>query len=150
MLHRNPEDTYRGTPKKQPRTILAGFLQFAGMFIPAESKSGVPPTRTRAWRLWHEMMAKPPEGSTPTADLAEKIQALRAANMVEAAPERTGARKALMAERPCDGGIRERMGEQPVAETKTEEPIAATIEEKPTPEEPPASPPAAVIAYQSR
>jgi hypothetical protein len=87
----------------------------------------------------------PPEGSTPTPELAERIQALRAANTVEAAPERTGTRKAVRAERPVTARIRERLVEKPVVETPTktaEESVPSVIEEKPKPEEPPAPPPA--------
>ena len=83
----------------------------------------------------------PPEGLPPVAELAGRIQALRAANTVEAAPERTGARKSVRAERTVTARIRERLGEPPAA--KTEE---AVVEKKPKPEMPPASPPAAVIA----
>ena len=43
------------------------------------------------------------------AELAEKIKALRAANTVEAAPERV-VRKAVRAERPVTARIRERGG----------------------------------------
>jgi hypothetical protein len=52
----------------------------------------------------------PPEGLPPVAELAEKIKALREANTVEAVPERTGARKAVRAERSVTARIRERMG----------------------------------------
>jgi hypothetical protein len=95
-----------------------------------------------------------PEGPS-VAELAQRIGELRAANAVEAAPERT-VRKAVRAERPVVARIRERMGEQPVIEA---EPVVvespASVEEKPAqtrnPEpapvpEPPATPPAAVIA----
>ena len=85
----------------------------------------------------------PPEGLPAVAELVGRIQALRAANTVEAAPERTGARRSVRAERPVTARIRERMVEQPVVEAKTEE---AVVEEKPKPEVPPASPPVAVIA----
>jgi hypothetical protein len=52
----------------------------------------------------------PPEGLHSVAELAEKIEASRAANTVEAAPERT-VRKAVKAERPVTARIRERIGE---------------------------------------
>lgn len=87
----------------------------------------------------------PPEGSTPVAELAERIRALREANTVEAAPERT-VRKATRAERPVTARIRERMAEEPVQVAP--EPAAVEVKQEPVqkPEEPPASPPAAVIA----
>jgi hypothetical protein len=50
---------------------------------------------------------KAPESGTPVAELAERIKALRAGNVVEAAPER--ARKAVRAERPVTARIRERV-----------------------------------------
>src|SRR3954452_22279264 len=56
----------------------------------------------------------PPEGLPPVAELAEKIKVLREANTVEAAPERTGARKAARAERPVTARIRAKLGEQAV------------------------------------
>jgi hypothetical protein len=40
-------------------------------------------------KLKMSLSEKPPEGTTPTAELAEQIQALRASVTVEAAPERT-------------------------------------------------------------
>ena len=92
---------------------------------------------------------KPPEGSTPTAELAEQIRKLRESVTVEAAPERT-VRKAARAERPVTARIRERMTvEGPVG--VAEEAVAEAVASKPelvetTPDEPPASPPAAVIA----
>jgi hypothetical protein len=70
---------------------------------------------------------KPPEGGTPTAELADQIRKLRESVTVEAAPERT-VRKAVRAERPVTARIRERIGE--VAEVK-EEPMR--------PDEPPAA-----------
>ena len=54
----------------------------------------------------------PPEGSMPVTEMAEKIKALREVNSIEAAPERTGTRKATRAERPVTARIRERIGEQ--------------------------------------
>jgi hypothetical protein len=88
----------------------------------------------------------PPEGLPPVAELAELIKALREANTVEAATERTGTRKAARAEHPVTARIRERMAEEPVQVA----PGPATVEGKPEPvqkpEEPPASPPAAVNA----
>jgi hypothetical protein len=54
----------------------------------------------------------------PVAELAERIKALRAANTVEAAPERTGTRKAARAERPVTARIRARLGEQPAEERR--------------------------------
>ncbi len=77
---------------------------------------------------------KAPEGGTPTAELAEQIKALRASVTVEAAPERTGTRKAARAERPVTQRIRERRGE--VQEVKAEA-VAPPVEEKLKPEEPP-------------
>ena len=69
---------------------------------------------------------KPPEGQTPVAELAERIKALREANTVEAAPERTGTRKAARAERPVTARIRERIGDKPVE--AVQEPVAAAVE----------------------
>ena len=74
----------------------------------------------------------PPEGSTPVAELAERIKALREANTVEAAPERTGTRKAVRAERPVTARIRAKLGEQPVAEA-VEEPAPVPVEVRPEP-----------------
>jgi len=91
----------------------------------------------------------PPEGSTPVVELAERIKALREANTVEAAPERTGTRKAVRAERPVTARIREKLGEQVPVET-ADKAVPVTVEVKlvpaQMPEEPPAVPPAAVIA----
>jgi N12 class adenine-specific DNA methylase len=83
----------------------------------------------------------PPEGLPPVAELAEKIKALREANTVEAAPERT-VRKAARAERPVTARIRERIGEQAPVEV-VDEPVPAETKREPVqkPEEPPASPP---------
>ena len=72
---------------------------------------------------------KPPEEGTPVTVLAERIKALREANTVEAAPERT-VRKAARAERPVTARIRERIGDKPVE--AAQEPMAAVVE--PTPE----------------
>ena len=87
----------------------------------------------------------PPEGLPPVAELAGIIQALRAANTVEAAPERNGTRKSIGAERPVTARIRERMVEQPVVEAKVEESTPAIIEEDPKPEKPTTAP-ATVVA----
>ncbi len=51
------------------------------------------------------------EARGKVGELAERIRELRAANEVEAAPERTGVRKVVRAERPVTARIRERMGE---------------------------------------
>lgn len=67
---------------------------------------------------------KPPEGGMPVAEIAEKIKALREANTVEAAPERT-VRKAARAERPVTARIRERMVEQPAVAGIVQEPVVA-------------------------
>jgi hypothetical protein len=85
---------------------------------------------------------KAPEGGTPTAELAEQIRKLRESVNVEAVTERT-VRKAVRAERPVTARIRERRGEAVPIEV-AEEPVVEVVE--PLPEEPPASPPAAVIA----
>ena len=50
----------------------------------------------------------PAEGGTPVAELAQKMEALRAANTVEAAPERVGTLKAARGERPVTTRGRER------------------------------------------
>ena len=70
----------------------------------------------------------PPEGLPPVSELAEKIKALREANTVEAAPERT-VRKAARAERPVVARIRERLGSVELAQ----EPTSRPVEEKPEP-----------------
>jgi N12 class adenine-specific DNA methylase len=104
-------------------------------------------------RLKIGLSEHPPEGSTPTAELAEQIRLLRESVTVEAAPERTGTRKAVRAERPVTARIKERMAEvQPEAaqaelqvdDSKTEPlktpeqvaqvialPMAKQVEEKP-------------------
>jgi hypothetical protein len=89
----------------------------------------------------------PPEGLLPVAELAERIKALREANTVEAAPVRMGTRKATRAEVPVTARIKARGIEQ----TAVEAPVAVEMSvDKPkpvqNPEEPPATPPAAVIA----
>ncbi len=76
---------------------------------------------------------KPPEGGTPIAELADRIRALREANTVEAAPERT-VRKAVRAERPVTARIRERMIERPVAVAQPELAEEPTAEIIPMPE----------------
>lgn len=73
----------------------------------------------------------PPEGLTPVAELASKIEVLRSSNMVEAAPERT-VRKAVRAERPVTARIKERIGEQ-VAEADVGQ--AASPQDTPAPAE---------------
>jgi hypothetical protein len=78
----------------------------------------------------------PPEGSKPVAELAERIKALREANTVEAAPKRTGARKAVRAERPVTARIRARLSEQAMEEA--EEPTQSPVEVKTELVEPPA------------
>ncbi len=102
-------------------------------------------------RLKMGLSEKAPEGGTPTVELAEQIKALRASVTVEAAPERTGNRKAARAERPVTARIKERLVERPAAkagpqvkEVKPEPvqapepvaeiiplPLAKPIEEKP-------------------
>jgi hypothetical protein len=77
-----------------------------------------------------ELSEHPPEGLTPVAELAERIKALLAANIVEATSERAGTRKAARAERPVTARRREWIFEQPVSEA----PAKAT----PEPLEPPA------------
>ena len=72
---------------------------------------------------------KPPEGGTPVAELADRIRELRERNTVEAAPERTGTRKAVRAERPVTARIRERAAERP-AVIEAESPV---VEVKPEP-----------------
>ena len=76
----------------------------------------------------------PPEGTTPVSELAERIKALREANTVEAAPDRTGTRKAVRAERPVTARIRRKaegaalVGAEPEAKQEpapVEEPKAA-------------------------
>jgi hypothetical protein len=78
----------------------------------------------------------PPEGLPPVAELAERIGALRAANTVEAAPERT-LRKAARAERPVTERIGEWIGEiGPVAVAEEATQVAAIeppAEDKPAP-----------------
>jgi hypothetical protein len=83
----------------------------------------------------------PPEGATPVAELAEQISALREANTVEAAPVQTGTRKTTRAEVPVTARIRARGVEQAPVETAEVKPESVQ-----NPEEPPAAPPAAVIA----
>lgn len=65
---------------------------------------------------------KPPEGGESVPELAEKIKGLKAANTVEAAPERT-VRRAARAERPVTAMIRERKAAESVT---MEEPVEAT------------------------
>lgn len=65
------------------------------------------------------------------AELAKRIEELRAANTVETMPERTGERKAAKGEQPVTTRIRAMVPEQP-AET-AEEPAPAPVEEKPQP-----------------
>jgi hypothetical protein len=79
----------------------------------------------------------PPEGATPVAELAERIRELRAANTVEAAPERTGTRRTTRAEKPVTARIRERVA---VEEVKVE-----PVEEKPAPVEPERTEPIAQV-----
>jgi hypothetical protein len=74
----------------------------------------------------------PPEGGVPAAELAERIKALWAANTVEAAPERTGSRKAARAERPVTARIRAKLGEQPVEVVP--EPVAVEVKPEPAKE----------------
>jgi hypothetical protein len=87
----------------------------------------------------------PPEGLPPVAELAEKIEALRAANPVESTQERT-VRKAARAERQVVARIRERMTQETTPVVKRgEPPVAAIVVKKAPVDEPPAAPPAAVI-----
>jgi hypothetical protein len=48
-----------------------------------------------------------PDGETPVAEVADKVKALRAANTIEAAPQRSGTRR-LSAEEPVTARIRRR------------------------------------------
>jgi hypothetical protein len=69
---------------------------------------------------------KPPEGGESTAELAERIRALRAGNEVEAAPERV-VWKAAKAEWPVTARIRERRGEAQEVKPEPAEPPAVVI-----------------------
>jgi hypothetical protein len=106
----------------------------------------------------------PPEGLTPVAEVADKIRELRESNTVEAAPERTGTRKAVRAERPVTARIREKMvqvepqsagqaetgrsdenqQEVQVDEKSAGQPAERLALAQAKPEEPPASPPAVI------
>jgi hypothetical protein len=80
------------------------------------------------------------------AGLADQIQALRAANAVDAAPERTVTRKAARAEWPVTARLRERMTEDPVQVVPEPAAGEAKVEPVQKPQEPPTAPPAAVLA----
>jgi N12 class adenine-specific DNA methylase len=59
-------------------------------------------------RLRQGLSERPPEGGEPVADLAEKIEALRAENAVEGMEERAGVRKAVRTQRQEIARIRAR------------------------------------------
>ena len=61
-------------------------------------------------RLRLSLSGTPAEGEPTAADLAEKIKALKAANVVEAAPQRTG-KRTTSAEEPVTARIRRREAE---------------------------------------
>jgi hypothetical protein len=82
-------------------------------------------------RLRVSLSGNVPEGAAPASEVAEKIKALRAANTVEAAPQRVGTRKAVAAEKPVTTRIRETIAEKPTEEPQDE--AVAVIE---TPIEP--------------
>ena len=87
--------------------------------------------------------ATPEPHAPPVAELAERIQALRAAHTVEAAPERTAPRRAASAEEPVTSRIRRRIEPVSAAEPVEAEPTtAATVIPlaKATENEPPALP----------
>jgi cell pole-organizing protein PopZ len=77
--------------------------------------------------------AAPQEGEPTIAELAERIKALRAANAVEATPERTGQRK-FPAEEPVTARIRRR--NEAIGTTEPAVEPAAAPPEKPSPPEP--------------
>jgi hypothetical protein len=123
-----------------------GWSRYAAMCLPGRSLPG----RGRYAEAEPRVVAGEPEQAPDgpsVAELAERIGALREANTVEAAPERT-ARKAARAERPVVARIRERAGER--SADAVQEPVAVRAESKPEfaqkPEEPPATAPAALIA----
>ena len=93
--------------------------------------------------------ATPEPGTTPVAELAERIASLKAAHTVEAAPERTVSRR-IVAEEPVTARIRRRIPAASVAEPAQEVAPVTTLVE--TPEASPAtslepSTPPAVIAF---
>lgn len=79
-------------------------------------------------RLRLGLSDKAPESGTPVAEIAEMIKALRASNTVEAAPERTGARKAVRAQRPVTTIIKERLDVQEQQESAGQSEICRPIE----------------------
>lgn len=72
-------------------------------------------------RLKLGLSEKPPEGGESVPELAERIKALREENAVEAAPERTGARKKVAGETPVTVRIRARRGEVVISEVPSPE-----------------------------
>jgi hypothetical protein len=81
--------------------------------------------------------AEPWAEAVPVAELAEKIKTLKAAQTIEAAPERTGERRST-AEEPVTARIRRRAGESPVS-GQVLEPDSALLPTSPIrpPDQPP-------------
>jgi hypothetical protein len=80
------------------------------------------------------LSATPAEGSPGTVELAEKIKALKAANAVEAAPQRTATRIAS-AEEPVTTRIRRKAEALPAPDHAIESNAAASPANRPMPDE---------------
>jgi hypothetical protein len=65
----------------------------------------------------------PEPGSTPVAELAERIKSLKSAHTIDAAPERTAPRR-IVAEEPVTARIRRRHVQQPASPAQPEPPAS--------------------------
>lgn len=94
-------------------------------------------------RLKLGLSEKPPEGRESVAVLAERIKALRAENALEAAPERTGARKKVTGEARVTARIRGRRDRVETGSPVADAAENAACEVPPLPEDAPPPPPLA-------
>ena len=94
--------------------------------------------------------ATPEPGTPPVAELAERIKSLKAAHTIDAAPERTAARR-IAAEEPVTARIRRRCVAEPAIEPPTET-VASPADMPPAEAAPPArreepTPPAVIPLF---
>ena len=88
----------------------------------------------------------PGHEATPVAELAERIKTLKAAQTIDAAPERTAGRR-RSAEEPVTARIRRRTQEAPAGEPAADAEAAAPLPEPTAPVRPDAPPPAAIHPF---
>jgi N12 class adenine-specific DNA methylase len=102
----------------------------AGLAEPAPAKAG----------------ATPEPGSTPVAELAERIKSLKSAHTIDAAPERTAPRR-LAAEEPVTAIIRRRIAQEPATPAEPEPPASPVPPAAASPVAPAEEPPAVIPLF---